>query len=110
MPWTPSDDPLWLRDQAWSPEQVAFAEAYHKAVADGGIAAGLVLIFTRHKLNGAACFLRDVKINREQLKQAARDLKRVGGFDDLARLTAVAAPPTFDQRMAAKRKRLYCKK
>jgi hypothetical protein len=95
----------------WPAEQVAFAEAYHAAVEAGGIASGLVLVFTKHGINGTAGFLRDAKYHRAQLAKAASDLKRVGGFDDLARLTAVAAtlkpkgPPTFDQRMAAKRKR-----
>jgi hypothetical protein len=91
MPWTPSDDPVWLRDKVWTPEQNAFAEAYHKVVAEGGIAAGLVLIFVRHGLAACGGFLHDAKYNRQQLRQAAQDLKRVGGFEDLANLALVAA-------------------
>jgi hypothetical protein len=112
MPWTPTDDPAWLRDKDWTPAQNAFADAYHNAVARGGIAAGLVLMFTRHGLSGCGGFLHDVKYTRQQLRKAAEDLKRVGGFEDLANLTSLAAarkpsaPPHWRTRLNARRRRL----
>jgi hypothetical protein len=90
MPWTPSDDPEWLKDRQWSPEQIAMAEAYHAAAEQGGIASGLVLLWTQFGPEKTASFIGDAKYYKFQLIQAAADLKRVGGFPDLARVVAVA--------------------
>jgi hypothetical protein len=107
-----TDDPPWNRPGfVWPPEQVAFAEAYHKAVAEGGIAAGLVLVFARHGLSACGGFLREAKYSRQQLRQAAADLERVGGFPDLATLTRLAAdrkppaPPNWRTRLDARHRR-----
>src|SRR5215475_13586227 len=79
----------------------------------------LVLILTRFGLGGIAGFLREVKCDRERLRQAAADLRRVGGFDVLVDLVEVAAtmkpkpPPTWrhgqHKRMAARVRELRAK-
>jgi hypothetical protein len=116
MPWKPTDDPGWLRDKVWTPEQNAMAQACE---ACESFAEVLVLILTRFGLEGTAGFLREVKCDRQRLRQVARDLHRVGGFDVLADLVEVAGtmkpkpPPTWHQRqrkrMAARVKELRAK-
>jgi hypothetical protein len=81
----PSDDPNW---RLLTPEQQAFREAYASCQS---IAEGIVLIFAKFGLSATAGFLRDVKYDREQLRNAARDLRRVTGFSTLADLTELAA-------------------
>jgi|SRR6516164_4144528 hypothetical protein len=111
MPWTPSDDPVWLQERHWTSEQIVASEGYQKAIDEGGIAAALVFTFTRYGLSRTAGFLREAKYNKAQLFKASVDLKRVGGFDLLARLVATAAemkpkgPPSWKQRVAAKNRR-----
>jgi hypothetical protein len=102
----PQDDPHW---RMLTPEQQAFREAYASCES---IAEGIVLVFAKFGLSTTAGFLRDAKYNREQLRNAARDLRRVTGFATLADLVDVAAStkpkpwPKLHERLKAKNKRL----
>jgi hypothetical protein len=99
--------PGWI----WSPEQESVAQAYHEAVEAGGIASGLVFIWTRYGLEKTASFIGQAAYSREQLRTAAAALKRVGTFPLLAQVVDVAAalkprtPPSWRSRINAKHRR-----
>jgi hypothetical protein len=81
----PEDDPNW---RMLTPEQQAFREAYASCQS---IAEGIVLVFAKFGLSATAGFLRDARYDRQQLRNAARDLGRVTAFALLADLVDVAA-------------------
>jgi hypothetical protein len=107
-----TDDPPHHRPGfVWSPEQIAMAEACEKAKQEGGIAAVLVLICTRFGMEGCGGFLREAHYHRQELRKAAADLRHVGGFDDLATMTEMAAemkpkaPPSWRARLNARHRK-----
>jgi hypothetical protein len=101
----PEDDPNW---RMLTPEQQAFREAYASCQS---IAEGIVLVFAKFGLSATAGFLRDARYDRQQLRNAARDLRRVTAFALLADLVDVAAStkpkpwPKLHERLKAKRLR-----
>jgi hypothetical protein len=112
MPTRLTDEPAHQRPGfQWSPEQIATSEAVDKAMSEGDVAAVLVLIATKFGMECCGGFLREARYYQQQLRKAADDLRRVGGFDDLAALAELAAktkakaPLSWRARLSAQRRK-----
>jgi hypothetical protein len=108
-PLKPENDPERLhalREMSWTPEQREVAAA----MADLSIAEKIVFAFNRYGLNATAGFIRDMKVDRQRMREAALTLRKVPAFKLLGDICAVAAerkpkaPPPWPERYKRRRK------
>ena len=101
-PLNPENDPERLhalREMSWTPEQRAVADAMF----DLSLAEKVVFAFNRYGLNATAGFVRDVKVDRKTMREAAAMLRKVPAFELLGDICEVAAER---KPKAAKKKQL----
>src|SRR5215475_6194294 len=100
-PLKPENDPERLhalREMSWTPEQRAVAVA----MVDLSLAEKVVFAFNRYGLNATAGFIRDMKVDRKAMREAAATLRKVPAFKLLGDICEVAADM---KPKAAKKKR-----